>query len=89
MPRAGKLWSSCGIRGLRAQLAGCPQRFQHAAHLVDTRPKTGLACHVFGDAIQRVDDRGVVAPAERVADLHELQRQQLAAQVHRHLARAR
>jgi hypothetical protein len=34
-----------------------------------------------------MNDRGVVAAAERVADFDELERQQLSTEVHRHLAR--
>ena len=63
-----------GERGdSRAQLSGCPQGFQHAANLEYTFGKARLIASVFGNAIEGMNDSGVIAAAERVADFDELQ----------------
>ena len=60
-----------------------PDRFPHPLH---TAPELGALLHHVGHALARVDDGGVVAPAERLADLDELEAEHLARELHRHLA---
>ena len=58
-----------------------PGSFRRAARTI------GSSFIIVADALEAVDHRGVIAAAERAADLDELHAQQLAHEVHRDLAR--
>lgn len=48
------------------------QRFQHRAEARDALSDRGIAGEHLGGPLEAVNDRGVVAPTERGADLDEL-----------------
>src|SRR5579883_2471698 len=68
---------------LRAQL------FQPRAQVSHTLGEHRVGGDLGGDAVEAVDDGRVIAAAERVADLHQLNAEQLAAEEHRDLSRRR
>ena len=79
--RSEQLWKECG-RDVQFR------RLSNATWTFPTRcANDGILLHHRGDALEAVDDGGVIAAAERVADLDQLHAEQLAHQVHRDLAR--
>src|SRR5437868_3592573 len=63
------------------------EAFQQSTHLEHAIVKTLVRLHRLGRALEAVDDRGVIASTERVADLHELQAEHLSAEPHGDLPR--
>ena len=64
------------------KVASSPQPFQHRTYLRDARAEGGILRDHLLDALEAVDDGGVIAAAEGVPDLHQLEPQELAQQVH-------
>src|SRR5690242_2188022 len=65
------------------------QSFQRGLKLSDALPEGRFFLHHLGDALEAVDDGGVIAAPKRAPDLDELHAEELAHQEHGDLARDR
>lgn len=64
-----RLWT---LGDSTAELASCPQGFQHAPNLHDALREPRFVGHVFRDALQGMDDGGVIPSPKRIADFDQL-----------------
>src|SRR5882724_6925631 len=62
---------------------------QLLARVLDLLAKSPIARHLTLHFVHAVNDRGMIAPAESLADFHQLHLEKIAGQVHRDLARDR
>lgn len=87
----------CGIRRLIPQPVhivmpsppAVPSGAQLAPQTLDARVERVIGRQLHFHLVHRVDHRGVVPPAEQVADLHQWKIEQFTDQVHSYLARHR